>query len=132
MIAKDSKFDWSIQVTWKRRVIGRAYSLAQQHESCQILQLLSFLNSVGAGGLFSRSRLLLYNFESLFTCRSSSKYVSNSHKKLCTIRRKTPVSESLFNRLLSCQLCETVKNTMFTEHLETPASVFMEHICNIT
>ena len=62
-IAKDLKFDWSIQVTWKRRV----YSLVQQHESWQILQLLSFLIPVGAGGLFSWNRLLLYYFESLFT-----------------------------------------------------------------
>ena len=71
LIAKNLKFDWSIQVTWKQR----AYSLVQQHESWQILQLLSFLIPVGAGGLFSWNRLLLYYFESLFTatCRSSSK-----------------------------------------------------------
>ena len=28
--------------------------------------------------------------------------------------------------MLSCEFCETVKNTIFTEHLETPASIFME------
>ena len=45
--AKDLKFDWSVQVTWKHR----AYSQVQQHESWQIFQLLSFLIPVGAGGL---------------------------------------------------------------------------------
>ena len=70
-IAKDLKFDWLIQVMWKRRV----YSLVKQHESWQILQLLPFLISVGAGGLFPRNRLLLCYFESFFTvtCKSSSK-----------------------------------------------------------
>ena len=62
-IAKDMKFNWSIQVTWKRW----SYWLVQQHESWQILQLLSFYILVGAGGLFSRNRLLPYYFESLFT-----------------------------------------------------------------
>ena len=33
--------------------------------------------------------------------------------------------------MLSGELCETVKNTIFTEHFETPASTFTEHICNI-
>ena len=33
--------------------------------------------------------------------------------------------------MLSCELWETVKNTIFTEHLETPASGFTERICNI-
>ena len=54
-IAKDLKFDWSVQVTWKQR----AYSLVQQHKSWQILQLLSFLITVGAGGLFSGNRLFI-------------------------------------------------------------------------
>ena len=34
--------------------------------------------------------------------------------------------------MLSCEFCETVNNTIFTDHLGTPASVFIEHICNIT
>ena len=59
LTAKDLKFDWSIQVTWRRT----AYSLVQQHENWQILQLLSFLIPVRAGGLFSRNRSLLYYFE---------------------------------------------------------------------
>ena len=46
-IAKDSKFNWSIQVMWKQK----AYWLVQQHKSWQILQLLSFLIPVGTGGL---------------------------------------------------------------------------------
>ena len=29
--------------------------------------------------------------------------------------------------MLSCEFWETVKNTIFTEHLGTPASVFKEH-----
>ena len=33
--------------------------------------------------------------------------------------------------MLSFEFRETVQNTIFTEHLETSASVFMEHICNI-
>ena len=27
--------------------------------------------------------------------------------------------------MLSCEFCETVKNTIFTDHLGTPASVFL-------
>ena len=55
-IAKDLKFDWSIQVTWKQR----AYSLVQQHESWQIFQLLSFLIPVGAGGLLKQIIVLFW------------------------------------------------------------------------
>ena len=32
---------------------------------------------------------------------------------------------------LSGEFCETVKNTTITEHLQTSASVFMGHTCNI-
>ena len=31
-----------------------------------------------------------------------------------------------------CEFCETAKDTTFTDHLDTPGSVFIEHICNIT
>ena len=34
--------------------------------------------------------------------------------------------------MVSCEFYETVKNTIFTDRLEIPASVFIEHICNIT
>ena len=76
LIVKDLKSDWSIPVTWKRRATGKsylfrqtihwAYSLVQQNESWQILQLLPSLIPVGAGGLLSRNRLLLCYSESLF------------------------------------------------------------------
>ena len=33
--------------------------------------------------------------------------------------------------MISCEFCETVKNTVFTDHLGTPASVFIEHVCTI-
>ena len=84
-IAKILKFDWSMQVTWKRRVIVNQISLSKRFlfehirlynkRIWPILQLLSFLVPVGASGLFSRSRLLLYYFELLFRaiCKSSSK-----------------------------------------------------------
>ena len=85
-IAEDLKFDWSIQVTWKQR----ADSLVQQHKSWQILQLLPFLITVGAGSLFLRNRLLLYYFESLFTAN------------IFTVHRKTPVLEFLFNQPVAC------------------------------
>ena len=82
-IPKDLKFDRSIQVTWKQgdcesdsfeqTILAWSYLLVQQHESWQILRLLSCLNTVGAAGSFLQSRLLLHNFESLLTCRRSSK-----------------------------------------------------------
>ena len=31
--------------------------------------------------------------------------------------------------MVSCEFCETVNNTIFTDHLGTPASKFIEHIC---
>ena len=34
--------------------------------------------------------------------------------------------------MISCEFCETFKNTIFKDHLGTPASVFIEHICTIT
>ena len=34
-------------------------------------------------------------------------------------------------QMLSCDFCETFENIIFTEHLRTTASVFMEHIGNI-
>ena len=30
--------------------------------------------------------------------------------------------------MLSCEFCETVKDTIFTEHLRIPALVFMKYI----
>ena len=30
--------------------------------------------------------------------------------------------------MISCEFCRTVKNTIFKDHLGTPASVFIEHI----
>ena len=34
--------------------------------------------------------------------------------------------------MLSCEFCETLKNTIFIDHPETPASAFIERIYNIT
>ena len=34
-------------------------------------------------------------------------------------------------QVFSSEFCETFKNNIFTEHLRTTASVFMEHIFNI-
>ena len=66
-----------------------AHSLVQEYESWQIRQFLSFLTTFGTAGLFLRSRILLHNFDSLFTCRRSS-------------GRKIPASESLFNQSVAC------------------------------
>ena len=33
--------------------------------------------------------------------------------------------------MLFCKFCEIVKNIIFTERIRTPASAFMEHICNM-
>ena len=55
-------------------------------------------------------------------------------KKFCKIHRKTPVPETLFNKVagfikkeslaqvFSCEFCEISKNTFFTEHLRTTTS----------
>ena len=79
LISKILKFDWLMQATWKWRTFVNQIRLSKRfvnrfiwandsrfsifagtaNESWQILQLVSFLVSVGAGGLFSR-RLLLY------------------------------------------------------------------------
>ena len=55
-IAKDLKFCWSIQVTWKQR----SYSLAEQHQSWQIFHLLSFFIPVGAGGFTLKQIIVLF------------------------------------------------------------------------
>ena len=34
--------------------------------------------------------------------------------------------------MFSSEFCKTVKNTIFNDHFGTPASVFIEHIYNIT
>ena len=63
-------------------------------------------------------------------------------KTLYTIHRKTTVSESLFNQPVSCyffnkrlrrflvDIAKLSRTPFLQEHLETPDSVFMEHICN--
>ena len=81
--------------------LAHTTSLPQQHESCQIvktLQLLTFLKPVGAGGLFH---------EADYYCIILSHYLhavlqNRCLKKLCTIRRKTAVSETLFNQPVAC------------------------------
>ena len=65
-------------------------------------------------------------------------------KTLYTIHRKTTVSESLFNHPVACyffikrlqhrrflvDIAKLSRTPFLQEHLETPDSVFMEHICN--
>ena len=65
-------------------------------------------------------------------------------KTLCTIHRKTTVSESFFNESVACNflnkslrhrhfLVDIVKvsrTPVLQKHPETPDSVFTEHICN--
>ena len=77
-MAKDSKFHRSIQVTWKRRAIGKSelfehirwYSntKADKYSSCF---KYSFFISVRGGRLFSGNRLLLYYFELILTATST-------------------------------------------------------------
>ena len=69
---------------------------------------------------------------------------NRSFKRLHTIHRKATVSESLLNEPVACYffnkrlrqryfLVDTAKlsrTPVLQEHLETPDSVFMEHICN--
>ena len=44
LIAQNLEVDWSAQIAWKRKGAGKhKYSLVQQHQSWQKLQLLSFL-----------------------------------------------------------------------------------------
>ena len=143
MIAKDSKFDWSIQVTWKRRVIGTAYSLAKQHESCQIPpSCYLFLTPSGQ---------VVYFHEADYYCIILSHYLhaevlqNRCLKKLRTIRRKNPVSESLFNQPVACHFFNKrlrlrcffvsfakLSRAPFLQNTLKLLLVFMEHICNIT
>ena len=65
-------------------------------------------------------------------------------QNLYTIQRKTAVSESLFNQPVACcffnkrlqhrhfvmDIAKLSRTLFLHEHLETPDSVFMEHICN--
>ena len=97
----------------------------------------------GAGGLFSRNRLLYY-FESLIYSYLHRFFKIGVLKILYTIQRKTTVSESLFNQPVACyffnkrlqnrrflvDIAKLSRTPFLQEHLETPGSVFMEHICN--
>ena len=59
-----------------------------------------------------------------FVLRCSTRQVP---EKICKLHKKTPVLESLFNKVsrnketsaqvFSCEFCEALKNTFFTEHL---------------
>ena len=63
---------------------------------------------------------------------------------LYTIQRKRTASESLFNQPVACyffnkrlrhrrflvDIAKPSRTPFLQEHLETPDSVFMEHICN--
>ena len=65
-------------------------------------------------------------------------------KTLYTIHRKTTLSESLFNQPVTCyffnkrlrhkrflvDIAKLSRTRFLQEHLKTPDSVFMEHICN--
>ena len=114
-MSKDLKFDWSIQVTWKQR----AYSLVQQHESWQIFQLLSFLVPVVAGGLLKQIIVLFWitivKISVLKTRDNSEEFVF-----------KQPII--FFNKRLRhrCLLVNFAKlNTIYTDRLGTPASIFL-------
>ena len=99
-----------------------------------MLQLLSFQ----VVGLFSETEywvIILSHYLQRF-------FKVGVLKILCRIHRKATVSESLFNQPVSCYffnkrlrrfLVDIVKlsrTPLLQEHLETPDSVFMEHICN--
>ena len=62
-------------------------------------------------------------------------YEKRCSQKFCKIHRKLPAPEPLLQacsfikkdtltHVFSCELCEISKNTLFTEHLWTTASVF--------
>ena len=109
-IAKDLQFDWSIQVTWKQRVIGRSdffeetihFSIFAGRATRKLTNTPAVIFSYTFRGrwfIFTNQFLLYYieQIESLFTAtfRSSSKQVL---LKFCTIHLKTPQLEYLFNQ----------------------------------
>ena len=102
--------------------------LVQQHQSHShtIPKLANtsaviFSYSFGTGGLFSSKRLVSSYSQQFFKIG------------VLKISREASVSESLFNKtgalFFQIEFCENFKNIIFTEHLRTTSSVFIEHIC---
>ena len=109
-IAKDLKFDWSIQVTWKQR----AYSLVQQHESWQIFQLLSFLSPVGAGGLLEQIIVLfwviMYSYLQKVLKIEHYFYRPSWNSCFCTFEHICNITSVLVKLASSLRPFETLKN----------------------
>ena len=134
-IVKDLKFDWSIHVTWKRRAYN---SLVQQHESWQILQLLSFLIPVGAGSLFSFIVLfwvIFYSYlQTFFKIDVLLKTFHNSQEMLVSeFDFNQPVAWYFFNQRLRhrCFLVNFAKLSR-TPFLQTTLGLLLLYLLNIS
>ena len=146
-VAKDLKFDWSMQVTWKRRVLVNL--ICMSIFPCIAARKLTIIPAV----IFSyscRSRWFIFTKQIVVLIWATNYsylqrlFKTGVLKMLSTIQRKTTVSESLFNQPVACYffnkrfrqrrvLVDTAKLSripFLQEHLETLDSVFMEHIWN--
>ena len=141
-IAKDLKLDWSIQVTWKRRVLVNKFHLSMSADIA-VQKLISCTNApavIFPGRWFIfRNRLsywvIIYSYLQRF-------FKVGVLKTLYTIHRKTSVSKFLFNQPVSyyffnkrlrrflVDIVKLSRTPILQELLETPDFVFMEHICN--
>ena len=96
--AKDLKFDWSIQVTWKRR----AYLLVHQHEGWQIIIAVIFSYPCWCSWFIFTKQIIIVLFWVIIYSYLQKFFKIGVLKELCTIRRKTLVLESHFNQPVSC------------------------------
>ena len=114
-LAKDLKFDWSLQITWKQRAL------------------------VNRSFIFIKQFIVLIWVIFTATCRGSSKYQFLKHftqsraEQLCQSLFKSTcyfLNKRLWHRRFLVDIAKLSRTPFLQEHLETPDSVFMEHICN--
>ena len=153
--AKILKFDWSMHVTWKRRAIVRQIRLSKRfsfkhihwysktkadkysscylflallgqvvyfHETDYYCTILSHYLQQLAKVLQNRCLQNFSQFTGKYLCRS---LFLNSQQSAAFLIRGSDLDVFL-------GILWNVKNIIFAEHLETSASVFMEHFWNIT
>ena len=130
-ITKDLKLDWSIQVTWKRRALVNKIRLS----IFSGIAPRKLISSTIAPAVIFPSRWFIFGNRLLYWVIIYS-YLQRFFKvgvleTFYTIHRKTSVLKSC-KRLRSFleDIAKLSKATFLQELLETPDSVFIEHIWN--
>ena len=145
-ITNNLKFDWSIQVTWKQRVLINQIRLnifagITARKLKNIPAVTSSYPCRSKCFIFTKQIIVL--FRAIIYSYLQRFFKIGVLKTLYTIYTKTTESEPLFNQPVVCyffnkrlqhrcflmDILKLSRTPFLQEHFDTPDSVFMEHIC---